>query len=245
MNHSWRLRGLTEADWLTRTDPLRMPKVFHRPPYRKCAFLTCAYVLNSPGGFRHPFARRVAEALQRAVVASPFPTDLAAALRGKLDREFPGDLSRTNYHGQYGAVAERASELGAERYAFGAFLYALTGSKPSRGGVNHVAEYCLGQVRSEAHAAAQQKLEALRGERNQIAAAVRSRFLTHAAETAVAAAGAVMADLVREVFGNPFRPPEIDPQWRWSNHGAAWHIAAQIAATGNFADMPILAGPTR
>ena len=50
-----------------------------------------------------------------------------------------------------------------------------------------------------------------------------------------------MADLVREVLGNPFRPPTIDPAWLHWNHGATLHIAEQIASSGDFADLPILA----
>ncbi len=47
-------------------------------------------------------------------------------------------------------------------------------------------------------------------------------------------------NLVREVFGNPFRPPGIDPAWLTWNHGAVRHIAESIAATGDFTDLPIL-----
>ena len=50
-----------------------------------------------------------------------------------------------------------------------------------------------------------------------------------------------MADLVRELLGNPFRPPAIDPAWLLWNHGAVKHIAEQISTSGNFTDMPILA----
>ena len=57
----------------------------------------------------------------------------------------------------------------------------------------------------------------------------------------LAARGARVSDLVREVFANPFRPPTIAPEWLACNHGAVKHIAEQIAASGNFADMPILA----
>ncbi len=52
---------------------------------------------------------------------------------------------------------------------------------------------------------------------------------------------AVAADLIREVFPNPFCPPVIEPAWLACNHGVARHIAEQIAASGNFADLPILA----
>ncbi|MDY3554287.1 hypothetical protein R5W24_003406 [Gemmata sp. JC717] len=47
--------------------------------------------------------------------------------------------------------------------------------------------------------------------------------------------------LVREVFGNPFRPPGVDPAWLDWNHGAVPSIATQVAATGDFSALPILA----
>ncbi|MBP3958139.1 hypothetical protein J8F10_23060 [Gemmata sp. G18] len=47
-------------------------------------------------------------------------------------------------------------------------------------------------------------------------------------------------DLVREVFGNPFSPPVIDPGWLQWNHGAVHHIAERIATSGDFTDLPIL-----
>jgi hypothetical protein len=50
-----------------------------------------------------------------------------------------------------------------------------------------------------------------------------------------------MADLVRDVLGNPLRRPAIDPAWLLWNHGAARQIAEQIDTSGNFAELPILA----
>jgi hypothetical protein len=54
-------------------------------------------------------------------------------------------------------------------------------------------------------------------------------------------AHAVFAKLAHDILGSRFHKPVVDPAWLLSNHGAARHIAEQIAATGNFADMPILA----
>jgi hypothetical protein len=48
-------------------------------------------------------------------------------------------------------------------------------------------------------------------------------------------------DLIREVFGNPFRPAVVRPDWLACNHGAARHIAEKIAATADFTDLPVLA----
>jgi hypothetical protein len=48
------------------------------------------------------------------------------------------------------------------------------------------------------------------------------------------------AELVREVFGNPFRPPQIEPAWvSWGN-GAAVALARVIYDNNQFEDMPYL-----
>jgi hypothetical protein len=49
------------------------------------------------------------------------------------------------------------------------------------------------------------------------------------------------AALLREIFGNPFRPGVIDPLWLSANDGAALDLARTIDETGNFDAMPILA----
>jgi hypothetical protein len=77
--------------------------------------------------------------------------------------------------------------------------------------------------------------------RYQIPVAVRDRFERLAADATTTEARVAMAELVREIYGNPFRPPEIAREWLACNHGAVWRIAEQIAASGNFAEMPILA----
>jgi hypothetical protein len=47
--------------------------------------------------------------------------------------------------------------------------------------------------------------------------------------------------LLREVFGNPFRPAAVDPAWlRW-NGGCVAKLAEGIYAGGRFRDLPVLA----
>jgi hypothetical protein len=52
------------------------------------------------------------------------------------------------------------------------------------------------------------------------------------------AAAAAQADLVREIFGNPFRAVAFDPAWRTST---AVELARQMYESRDFANMPILA----
>ena len=52
---------------------------------------------------------------------------------------------------------------------------------------------------------------------------------------------AAHADILRCLFGNPFRPASLDPAWLAGNGGAADHLARAIAAEQRFAELPILA----
>jgi hypothetical protein len=49
------------------------------------------------------------------------------------------------------------------------------------------------------------------------------------------------SDLVRDIFGNPFRPVALDPAWlRW-NDGLVARLAQSIYDRRSFADLPVLA----
>ena len=49
------------------------------------------------------------------------------------------------------------------------------------------------------------------------------------------------ASLLRDIFGNPFRPVAIDPAWLALDNGAIVKIAQRIYEERAFADLPILA----
>lgn len=49
------------------------------------------------------------------------------------------------------------------------------------------------------------------------------------------------ADLVREIFGNPFRPATVDPSWLAWNDGAVPRIARAIYDARHFHELPMLA----
>lgn len=59
-----------------------------------------------------------------------------------------------------------------------------------------------------------------------------------AASTDRHAEGAAQANLLRDIFGNPFRPMTLDPQWRESTVVA---LAQQMYESRDFSAMPILA----
>jgi hypothetical protein len=48
-------------------------------------------------------------------------------------------------------------------------------------------------------------------------------------------------DLLREIFGNPFRPMRIEPAWLAWQNGSVVRIAQEIYDTGQFAHLRILA----
>jgi hypothetical protein len=56
----------------------------------------------------------------------------------------------------------------------------------------------------------------------------------------LAAEHAAQAALLREIIGNPFRPPVIDPAWRTWNGGIVVKLARRIDAEGAFDLLPIL-----
>lgn len=57
----------------------------------------------------------------------------------------------------------------------------------------------------------------------------------------VADAEREQAALVRDIFGNPFRPPAIEPSWLAWNGGAVVALARTIYDERRFDDMPVLA----
>ncbi len=60
-------------------------------------------------------------------------------------------------------------------------------------------------------------------------------------DAAVLAALRRYADLLRDVFGNPFHPVAFDPAWRAWNHGTVPAIARRAYDERAFHDLPILA----
>lgn len=48
------------------------------------------------------------------------------------------------------------------------------------------------------------------------------------------------ADLLREVFGNPFRSPRLPEHWRVWNEGTIARLARHVREEGRFDEMPVL-----
>ncbi len=60
-------------------------------------------------------------------------------------------------------------------------------------------------------------------------------------EAAHAAVAACQADLLRECFGNPFRPMTVRPGWLAWNGGIVRRLAQAIYQDGTFDRLPVLA----
>jgi hypothetical protein len=263
-------KGMTEAEWLTCADPLRMPKwVRHNDGIaRRFCLLACAHLLDAPGGFRNAHARRVVEAVRAAALRATDKTlteQTRPAARGLLPaglpEVFPGLWQQLNGREEFGADGGRLAH----------FLSACAFAAASVGDVNNLATASLARVRYEAHRDVWAEAERLKRQHgaatdayreavyalipepertavrgrgwqgDHVPAWVTRKLYATAARPRVEAAFRALADLVREVLGNPFRPSKVDPAWPEWNHGAVRHIAEQIEATANFADLPILA----
>jgi hypothetical protein len=68
---------------------------------------------------------------------------------------------------------------------------------------------------------------------------VRSIRLT--AWRANAVRGFTLSNILRELFGNSFHHPALDPAWLISNDGAVRNLAQAVYEEGRFEEMPVLA----
>jgi hypothetical protein len=58
---------------------------------------------------------------------------------------------------------------------------------------------------------------------------------------AVAAEGKAQSDVLRDLFGNPFRPASVDPAWRSWNGGVVVKVAEAVYEARAFDRLPVLA----
>jgi hypothetical protein len=47
--------------------------------------------------------------------------------------------------------------------------------------------------------------------------------------------------LIRDLFGNPFRPPRVEGAWLRCRDGTAWRLASAIYEGRRFDELPVLA----
>jgi hypothetical protein len=263
--------GTTEEEWLACADPLRMPKNFGgRASSRKRCLLACAYALHAPGAYTSEPARRIIEAVQSAAMAFTSGTGFQDGTRAAVLRVFPesAGMTRWNAWSQLYRHKEFGTEGGTLAHFLSGFVYeppttaavnsvatvclatvrananremrpVLDGILQKHGRI--VTDALKEDVFSLIPEPDRARVRAGTWLNNWLPARIRNKVYAVVSRPRIAAACAAMADLVREVFGNPYRVPKIEPEWLLWNHGAVRQIGEQIASTGNFADMPILA----
>jgi len=193
-----------------------------RPNGRKYLLLACAVVRHLIPGPRSEIGGRILDELERYAFAQP-----AKRMKGEKV-----DVWRDVIHPKFPKMPGRPltvwKELGDDARWVSELDYRLHALNVVRAAdVNAILDVAFFHVRTNTSSTEWWRLW------------WRSRV--NLVEEQLAEANQRAAELIREVFGNPFRPPVIDPSWLLWNHGAVKHIAEHIATSGNFSDMPILA----
>ena len=265
------LPGMTEEEWLACVDPLRMPKQFHKQlRARKRCLLACAYALHTPGGYKSESARRIIEAVQATAMVFTGTTGFLDGNRAAVLRVFPesAGLTRWNAWSRLWNRPEFGREGGTLAHFLSAFVYEVpttsavnsvataclaTVRAAAKQEMRSVIAGILAKHGRTMTDALKEEVFALIPEpertsvrskpwqQNSIPTRVWNKVSGAVSHPRMAEVNAAMAGLLREVLGNPFRVPKIEPEWLLWNHGAVRLIAEQIAATGNFADLPVLA----
>ncbi len=263
--------GFTEAEWLAYENPARLVKRLRgRGNVRQYQLLACAYSLDVPHANLNPLGRKVVTVLRAAAFAGPAKGLSRTDARELLTSQFPACRQYEQLLEPWGALtpmARAAIDPGAniaDEVVSSTLRYGMGGPAVNRVGVAVEA-----QVRYDAYREVREQLNRLlrrppacgpreavlrmlpesdrselrhvRWDAGRIPGRILNRAQALASKERIEAARRVMTELVREVLGNPFRKPVIDPNWLLWNHCTVRHIAEQVAAGKNFADMPILA----
>jgi hypothetical protein len=207
------VRPMTEIAWLACDDPDEMLLFLgDAASNRQLRLFTSACCRRIEALFPNPVSHRVVDLVERVADDSALAHDLertAEIARDDLDR---AEVRRT----ESGCSAAFAASSATESYP---------GEKPL-----WVARRTADCVRHAWYWDAQESRDAL-GDRIVTGTAAEG-------ERAERRESAVQADLIRDVFGNPFRPVAIDLAWRTDT---AVTLAQQMYESRDFSAMPILA----
>ena len=250
-----------EESWPTATNPRHLLKLTRvRPSGRQYALLACAVVRHLMPGARTELGARVLTALERFAVVQP---------RKGVQTHLWSDMVRRAVPEIPNPIPLNWQKFGADRpwaWAFADRLKAL--SQVDTAPVNVVLDLALRESDSHDRLAAWREAERRCAGRS--VADMRAEIVARVGPERYAAARALWAGvaddriphyflfaealerrkgelnakacgMIREVFGNPFRPPHVRPDWLAWNHGAVRHIAEAALASGDFTDLPILA----
>ena len=216
-------KPLTQEQWLSAEAPdtllsyLEQHRVITRVPggRRRLALFACGCCRLAWGLIEDEASRRAVEVSERAA---------------------EGQASRQEL-----AVAEAEAEAvwrGAEQYAHEAHRESPTGAERWRAGA-------ASSLAHAAHSAASRRFSTRSAWSAALTTSTAVLWLgegSAAGSQAMYELRARQAQLVRCIFGNPFRPlPGIDPPWLARDGGTAGRLAASIQAERRFSDLPVLA----
>jgi hypothetical protein len=170
-------------------------------------------------------AHSVSRFLSLVLAGKVWPNDVVSWVLTAIKQRTPAQVRETLVNLAHDHVGRSAGLWGAVR--------ALVRSRAKKTHRDAVLELVPAKNR--------ERMRAVAWNGDVVPATVVQCITASAVQTRVAEASARMSALAQEILGSPFHKPAFDPAWLMCNNGAAQHIAEQIAATGNFADMPILA----
>lgn len=237
---------------------------------RKYLLLACAYVLDTTHVNLTGLGREMLECVRTSVERGSPEACSSVAIRKVLTDGFTAHIpSGGSLLSAFGLSPQAANVLGVNSRVVNELLSLALRFGVGWSGANSVSVAVESHIRRQTFRAVRDELNRLvhrppaRGVReevlrrfpdkdrdelrhirwdgNQIPGRIQKRLQGIAARTRLSEARSRMADYVRDIFGHPLRKTVIDPTWLVWNHGAVRHIAEQIAASGNFGDMPILA----
>jgi hypothetical protein len=240
---------VTEAEWLAGTDPELLLGELHGASGRKLRLFACACARGVWGLLPAELGRRVVEVAVRFAEGRATAEELMA-VRDAPWGSRPRGVSLTAWSAARAAATatsspaawsaaanacRAAARLGAEQAASGAAAGALP---------DDLSSYDMPGDPAAAESPGGTALAAppRPGARRRLPRELAANPAWQAAWVGGRdAAEARHADLLREVFGNPFRPARVAPEWlRWRD-GAAAKVARAVYAEGRFDDLPVLA----
>ncbi len=216
-------KPISEEQWLSAEEPnaplsyLEQHRVITRVPggRRRLALFACACCRLVWDLFDDEASRRAVEVSERAAEGQASRQELAAA-----EEEAEAVWRGADEHRHR---AHRENPTGTERWRAGA----------------------ASSLAHAAHSAAARRFSTRSAWSAALATSTAVLWLGEASAAGNQAMRAMMArqaQLVRCIFGNPFRPlPEINPAWLAWDGGAVRKLAASIQAERRFGDLPVLA----
>jgi hypothetical protein len=236
---------MTEAEWLASTDPEAMLRfLLGEPPPRPGGLLAWLGFTRVPGPEAPALGKQTSDRKLR-LYACACCRRIGELLQDERSREAL-EVAELFADGLLGEEERQAAEAAAWD-ALGSILTdpALEAAQLLRRTDPTGMLLATGQVRHWRHAA-QAAVEAVRGAAaaatDQVIRAAREEAMYSGLEWAVQAAGpAVRIRLLRDIVGNPFRPPAIRPAWLTWNDGTVPRLARVIYQERLFEDLPVLA----